>query len=926
MANMKESSMWKKGTFFFVFLLFLAFVPLCAQAKETAPNATIYGLDSDVQEKISIPADLPQSYQIPAGGAGKASYRIISGESAKVSQTGLVTPKYTYWKKYPGYSTSVPEGEAYDYYTIESGDTSIEVKTADKTYTVMVRVADYTVTYGDAVMDAYIRENMKEGMTDREIMEAVARFPASYEYSASYSGVYSMIIYGGGDCWASTSAITTLCEKMGIKAWVRNGNKDPGAGSGHMNAMAELNGVYYELEAGYSMDKVNGYRPYDVKERDSLFSYYISSGNLVVYQYDGQDTSGALNVPKEINGRKVAKIAEGAFKSKKFSEIELPDTLEEIGNFAFSGCGELTRISIPASVTHIGKSVFASCGKLTDISVAKENGAYKEEGQVIYSKDGSTLITCPVMGNVTIPSTVTKIADYAFYFNENLKQIVIPQSVTEMGEGAFGNCEQLSKVSIKGEGLQRIGMHCFRSNSKLSTITIPASVKSVGAFAFTYCHQLKLIFFMGDAPEFGDTAEGTFYDDVFKGCSLQAYYMEHIDTWTQQALESHGGTVIWQPWAGTKGISMEHAVITLAGDSFVYTGGYITPGVTVRIDGTKLTENKDYTVVYADNKEVGAAKITVLGIGSYFGEISAAFTIDKAKQNVRAYVLEPEIKVNNETEIYRVTVNGEYIRLSDCTFTSSNSAVAKVDSEGVIKGIAAGTAKITVRVKGTENYLDGSAVITITVKTGSTQGGTGDGNQGSNKPTDSRKKKYFDKKSGLTVVLSKKEAALTAVDKKHARGTLKIPNTIKVNGKSYKITSINKNAFKNQKQLKKVICGKFIQTIGEGAFSGCGRLQAVTVGSNVTVIGDKAFYKCSRLANVTIPAKVKKIGKSAFYGCKRLKTIAIKSQKLTSKNVGSNAFKGIYAKATVKAPKSKLSAYKKMLRAKGIGAKVKVKR
>ena len=100
----------------------------------------------------------------------------------------------------------------------------------------------------------------------------------------------------------------------------------------------------------------------------------------------------------------------------------------------------------------------------------------------------------------------------------------------------------------------------------------------------------------------------------------------------------------------------------------------------------------------------------------------------------------------------------------------------------------------------------------------------------------------------------------------------------------------------------------------------------MTVGSNVTVIGDKAFYKCSRLANVTIPAKVKKIGKSAFYGCKRLKTIAIKSQKLTSKNVGSNAFKGIYAKATVKAPKSKLSAYKKMLRAKGIGAKVKVKR
>lgn len=928
MGNMREGNVWKKGTVLFIFLLLLAFVPLCAQAKETDRNVTIYGLGSSVQDKISIPADLPQSYQIPAGSGGKSTYRIISGESAKVSADGLVTPKYTYWKRYPGYSSTVPEGEAYDYYTMESGDTGIEVKTADGTYTVTVRVEDYTVTYGDAVMDAYIKENITGTMTDREIMEAVVRFPASYEYSGSHSGVYSMIIYGGGDCWASTSAITTLCEKLGIKAWARNANKDPGAGSGHMNAMAELNGVYYELEAGYSMDKVDGYRPYDVKERDSLFSYYISSGSLVVYQYDGQDTSGVLEVPQEINGRTVDKIDKSAFSRKKFSEIKLPDTLTEIGDYAFSDCGELTRISVPASVTRIGNSVFANCGKLTDLSVAEENTAYKEEGQVIYSKDGSTLVTCPVAGSVTIPSAVVKIADYAFYYNDNLKQIVIPQSVSEIGEGAFGNCGQLSKVSVEGEGLQRIGTHCFRSNSKLSVFTIPASVKSVGAFAFAYCYQLKHICFMGDAPEFGDTIDGTLYDNVFQGCSLQAHYMEHNGTWTQQALENHGGTVTWQPWAGAKGISIENAAVTLEQDNFAYTGAYITPALGVRMDGADLKENKDYAVVYTDNKEVGAARITVLGIGSYYGELSTTFTIDRAKQDVKAYVRDREIKVKNTTEIYHVTINGVYTHLSNCTFTSSNPSVAAVDSKGIIKGIAAGTAKITVHVKGTENYLDGSAVITITVKRDSTQGenGTGEDNPGNNKPADGSKKKYFDKKTGLTVVLGKKEAALTAVDKKYARGTLKIPNTMKVNGKSYKITSIGKNAFKNQKQLKKIMLGKYVKTIGEGVFSGCGNLQAVTVGGNVTEIGDKAFYKCSRLQKITIPAKVKNIGKSTFYGCKKLKSITIKSKKLSDKNVGSKAFKGIYAKATVKVPKSKLSAYKKMLRKKGIGAKVKVKR
>ena len=170
MENSGKKSVWKKGAVLFVLFMFLALVPLCAQAKETDHNVTIYGLGSSAQEKISIPADLPQSYQIPEGVGGTATYRIISGKSAKVSASGLVTPQYTFWKKYPNYSSSVPEGEAYDYYTMESGDTGIEVKTAEGTFTVTVRVEDYTVTYGDAVMDAYIRENITQTMADREIL------------------------------------------------------------------------------------------------------------------------------------------------------------------------------------------------------------------------------------------------------------------------------------------------------------------------------------------------------------------------------------------------------------------------------------------------------------------------------------------------------------------------------------------------------------------------------------------------------------------------------------------------------------------------------------------------------------------------------------------------------------------------------------
>lgn len=84
----------------------------------------------------------------------------------------------------------------------------------------------------------------------------------------------------------------------------------------------------------------------------------------------------------------------------------------------------------------------------------------------------------------------------------------------------------------------------------------------------------------------------------------------------------------------------------------------------------------------------------------------------------------------------------------------------------------------------------------------------------------------------------------------------------------------------------------------------------------MTSISDKAFFNCKSLSKITIPAKVTKICKQAFANCKKMKMIIIKSSKLTTKSVGSKAFKGIYKKPTVKVPKKKKKVYKKMLIAK----------
>ena len=156
--------------------------------------------------------------------------------------------------------------------------------------------------------------------------------------------------------------------------------------------------------------------------------------------------------------------------------------------------------------------------------------------------------------------------------------------------------------------------------------------------------------------------------------------------------------------------------------------------------------------------------------------------------------------------------------------------------------------------------------------------------------------------------------------------SITIPNTVTINGVQYKVTSIANNAFKNDKVLTKITIPSNVKQIGKQAFSGCKKLKSVVIGKNVTTIGDKAFYKCIAINKLIIPSNVKKLGTQVFYGCKKLKTITIKTSKLTYKNVGSNACKGIYKKSIIKVPKKQLATYTKLLKAKGLPAKAVIKK
>jgi hypothetical protein len=171
----------------------------------------------------------------------------------------------------------------------------------------------------------------------------------------------------------------------------------------------------------------------------------------------------------------------------------IPNSVTNIGNYAFVGCSSLTGVTIPGSVTGIGGEAFYSCTSLASVSIP---------GSVIGFGEGA-FQQCTSLTNVTILNGVTNIGDSAFYYCTSLASVTIPGSVSTIAGAAFQQCASLTNV------------------------TIPASVTGIGEAGFQNCIRLAIVCFEGNAPTDGG--------EIFSGDSgLSAVY--HIN-----------GTTGWGP-------------------------------------------------------------------------------------------------------------------------------------------------------------------------------------------------------------------------------------------------------------------------------------------------------------------------------------------------------------------------------------------
>jgi len=194
-------------------------------------------------------------------------------------------------------------------------------------------------------------------------------------------------------------------------------------------------------------------------------------------------------------------IESSAFEGcSSLTSITLPNSLTSIESRAFYGCSGLTSITLPNSLTSIGEDAFYGCSNLENIFVADGNTMFSSIDGVLYDKDTSTLIRCPLKKvSVTLPNSLITIGVSAFSGCIDLISLTLPNSLTSIGKGAFYGCSGLTSITLPNT-LTAIESGAFHGCSGLTSITLPNSLTTIRLDAFRGCDALERINMLCETP------------------------------------------------------------------------------------------------------------------------------------------------------------------------------------------------------------------------------------------------------------------------------------------------------------------------------------------------------------------------------------------------------------------------------------------
>lgn len=184
--------------------------------------------------------------------------------------------------------------------------------------------------------------------------------------------------------------------------------------------------------------------------------------------------------------------------------VIIPENIRSVGRAAFFGCSSVTKIYIPESVTEIGYVAFDGCVSVEKITVPFVGSSFSESSDSVFGEifAGSNKYSVPkslkevvILGGYEIPA-------YAFEDCDSIEKISIPDSVSKIGEKAFYKCFSLKEIVVdENNSTYQSNGNCLieRETGRLilgcQTSVIPddGTVKTICAYAFSNCVNVEKI-------------------------------------------------------------------------------------------------------------------------------------------------------------------------------------------------------------------------------------------------------------------------------------------------------------------------------------------------------------------------------------------------------------------------------------------------
>lgn len=591
----------------------------------------------------------------------------------------------------------------------------------------------------------------------------------------------------------------------------------------------------------------------------------------------------------------VTQIDEYAFSGSNLVSVTIPNSVKNIGKWAFSWCPNLTTVTIGNGLESIRMDAFERSNKISTVNISDIESWCKITFETINSNPLSIARHLYMNGSevneIVIPNSISSIEKYAFYNCQSLTSVTIPKSVTSIGMQAFWGCS-ITKVNISDvEAWCKIDFanasanplsnnpHLYLNNTEVTNLKIPNSITAIKDYSFYGCGGLNSIDIPNSVESIGENA--------FVGCDMTSVTIPNsVRSIGMHAFEGCSLT----------SVDIPESVIQMGDSAFcgcIYMTSAIINSQIIADYAFDRCKSLNSLTIGSETTSIGKfafrrSNITTLKIGDGVTTIGRnAFSSCKSLKSLEigksvAYIEDFAFQLCGSLSSIIVNEgNVVYDSRNNC-----NAIIHKLEKELVL-GCQNTTIPNDIISIGDAAFLGCTNLPSLSIPNGVTKIG-------------------YD-----------------AFGDCSSMSTVSIPNSV---------VSIGKDAFEGCTGLKSIIIPHSVEFIGEGAFSGCTGLTSMTIPSNVKEIGYGIFTYCDGLSsivvedgnssydsrnncnaiinsktdeliagcqNTIIPNDVKGIGRLAFYFCGGLKSANIPNGVT---NIGEYAFSGCGGLTSVNIP------------------------